>query len=66
MPNPKTITAAKRAHARFKRAEGTYETALLERREAFRAALADGATFRGLASELGLSVAMIQKIVKER
>lgn len=62
----KAITDAKRAHAKFKRAESTYEAALLERREAFRAALADGATFRGLASEMGLSVAMIQKVVKDR
>ena len=66
MPNPKTITAAKRAHAKLERAKTAYDAAVLERREAFRAALADGATYRGLASELGLSVAMIQKIVKER
>jgi hypothetical protein len=65
-PDPKTIAAARRAQAKLEKAAAQYEAATEARRQAFRAALDSGASLRGLAAELGLSPAAIQKVVTPR
>ncbi len=65
-PDPKAIAAARRAQKALDKAAARYEAAQQQRREMFRAALDSGATLRGLAAELNLSPAAVQKVVRER
>ena len=63
-PDPEAIRRAIEAHEHFKQAAAEYEVAIAQGRDAFAAALDAGCTLRGLAAEVGLSAAMIQRLTR--